>query len=134
MKNHKKERDQIIKESLTEEESKFYDELDEQNLLQMFGGLFKTKLSWLIIIMNIVNLIVFILFIYCLIQFLNTNNTNELIKWASAGFLCWTTIAMIKIFVWMQMDKNALLREMKRLELQIAVLANKTNQNKKEFT
>ncbi|MET2984329.1 DUF6768 family protein [Aureibaculum conchae] len=126
MKNNKEEIDQIIKESLTSEEAQFYDELDEQNLLQMFGGLFKTKNSWLIIIMNIVNIIVFGLFIYCLIQFLNTDDTNELIKWTSAGCLCWSTIAMIKIFAWMQMDKNALLREMKRLELQIAASANKS--------
>jgi len=126
MKNNKEEIDQIIKESLTKEEAQFYDDLDEQNLLQMFGGLFKTKQSWLIVIMNIVNLVAFGFFIYCIVQFLNANDTNELIKWASAGFLCWTSVAMIKLFAWMQMDKNALLREMKRLELQIAVLANKS--------
>lgn len=126
MKNNKEEIDQIIKDSLTKEEAQFYDELDEQNLLQMFGGLFKTKHSWLIVIMNIVNLVAFGVFIYCLVQFLNTNDTNELIKWASAGFLCWSAVAMIKLFSWMQMDKNALLREIKRIELQIAALANKS--------
>ena len=77
MKNNKNEIDQIIKDSLTKEEAQFYDELDEQNLLQMFGGLFKTKQSWLIIIMNIVNLVVFGIFIYCLIQFLNTHLINS---------------------------------------------------------
>ncbi|MDY7395471.1 DUF6768 family protein [Aureibaculum sp. 2210JD6-5] len=125
MKNNNEEIDQIIKESLTKEEAQFYDELDEQNLLQMFGGLFKTKHSWLIILMNVVNLVVFGIFIYCIVQFLNTEETNGLIKWAAAGVLCWSTLAMIKLFVWMQMDKNALLREIKRLELQIAALANK---------
>lgn len=126
MKNNKEEIDQIIKESLTKEEARFYDELDEQNLLQMFGGLFKTKQSWLIILMNIVNLVVFCFFIYCIVQFINTDYTNELIKWAAAGCLCWATMAMIKLFAWMQMDKNAMLREIKRLELQIAALANKS--------
>ena len=32
---------------------------------------------------------------------------------------------MLKIFAWMQMDKNALLREMKRLELQVSSLSGK---------
>lgn len=126
MKNSTEEIDQIIKESLTKEEAQFYDDLDEQNLIQMFGGLFKTKQSWLIITMNIVNLIAFGVFVYCLVQFINTNETNELILWALAGGLCWSTMIMIKVFSWMQMDKNALLREMKRLELQIAALANKS--------
>ena len=125
MKNNKEEIDQIIKESLTQEEAKFYDELEEQNLLNQLGSLFKTKMGWLIVVMNIVNLLVFALSIYCVVQFLNTEHTNELIKWGAGFFTCWTTMAMIKLFVWMQMDKNALLREMKRLELQIAALAGK---------
>jgi len=125
MKTNKEEIDQIIKETLTNEEAKFYDELDEQNLLQMLGGLFQSKHSWLIVIMNIVNIVMFVVSIYCVIQFLNTDITNELIKWASAGFICWTSIAMIKLFIWMQMDKNAILREVKRLELQVASLATK---------
>jgi hypothetical protein len=125
MKNSKEEIDEIIKDSLTKEEAKFYDELEEQNLMNQLGGLFKTKMSWLIIIMNIVNIVMFVLSIYCVIQFLDTTVTNELIKWASAFFLSWSFMAMIKLFVWMQLDKNALLREMKRLELQIAALAGK---------
>ena len=125
MKNNKEEIDQIIKDSLTKEEAAFYDELEEQNLLHQLGGLFKTKISWLIVLVNIVNIVLFVLSIYCVIQFLNTDITNELIKWASAGFICWTSMAMIKLLVWMQMDKNAILREMKRLELQIAAFAKK---------
>lgn len=125
MKNNKEEIDQIIKDSLSQEESKFYDELEEQNFLNQFGDLFKTKMGWLIVIMNIVNIVVFVLSIYCVIQFLNTDDTNELIKWGAGFFTCWTSIAMIKLFVWMQMDKNAILRELKRLELQVAALAGK---------
>ncbi len=125
MKNNKEEIDQIIKDTLTQEEAKFYDELEEQNLLNQLGSLFKTKMGWLIVVMNIVNLVVFALSIYCVVQFLNTEHTNELIKWGAGFFTCWTTMAMIKLFVWMQMDKNTLLREMKRLELQIAALSGK---------
>jgi len=125
MKSNKEEIDQIIKESLTEEEARFYDELEEQNLLNQLGGLFKSKMGWLVVVMNIVNLVVFALSIYFVIQFLNTDQTNDLIKWGAGFFACWTSIAMIKLFLWMQMDKNALLRELKRLELQIAALAGK---------
>jgi len=121
----KEEIDQIIKESLTQEEAKFYDELEEQNLLNQLGDLFKTKMGWLIVIMNIVNLVMFVLAIYCVIQFFTTDITNELIKWTGAFFICMSSVVMIKLFVWMQMDKNALLRELKRLELQIAAMTNK---------
>jgi len=127
MKNNTEEIDQIIRSSLSQEESKFFDELGEQNFLNQFGDLFKTKLGWLIVLINIVNLVIFAISIYCVVQFLNSDDTNELIKWGAGFFACWTSIAMIKLFVWMQMDKNAILRELKRLELQIAILAGKNS-------
>ncbi len=127
MKNKMTDIDQLIKETLTKEEAKFYDELDEQNLLEMIGGVFKTKHRWLMVIMHIVNLIAFGLFVYCLIRFFNTDNINELIKWSGAGFLCIMTVSMVKIFWWGQMEKNTILRELKRLELQISSLAGKVS-------
>ncbi len=125
MKNKMEEIDELIKESLTKEEAAFYDSLDEQNLLEMVGGLFKAKLRWLIILMNIVQVISFGLFVFCLIKFLGTDNTNELIKWGAGGFVFLLMSSYLKLFSWMQMDKNALLREMKRLELQISSISAK---------
>jgi len=125
MKNDKEEIDKLIKQALTEEEAKFYDELDEQNLVQKLGGVLKGKTGWLAIIMNVVNLLVFGILIYCIVQFINTEQTNELIKWSAAGLICMMSMSMIKLFVWMQMDKNDILRELKRLELQVASFSSK---------
>jgi len=119
--------DELIKETLSQEEAKFYDELDEQNLFAKMGEVYRGKLGWLAVIMNICHLIVFGLFIYCLVQFFNTEETNMLIKWASAGFLCMIAMGMLKLFMWMQMDKNDILRELKRLELQVSGLAHRSN-------
>lgn len=117
--------DELIKETLNQEEAKFYDELEEQNLIGKLGEVFKSKMGWLAIIMNVVHLVIFGLFIYCIVQFFGTNETNELIKWASGGFLCMIAMGMLKLYIWMQMDKNDILREMKRLELQVATLFSK---------
>ncbi|WP_109301297.1 DUF6768 family protein [Aquimarina sp. AU474] len=127
MKNKMTEIDELIKETLTQEEAKFYDELDEQNLFEMIGGIFNTKHRWIIILMNIVMLIAFVFLVYSVVQFFNAETTNELIKWSTAGFVCMMFVSMIKIFSWMQMDKNALLREIKRLELQVSSLAGKVS-------
>jgi len=125
MSNETEKIDALIKDALTKEEAKFYTDLDEQNLFQMLGGLFEGKMKWLIVLMNIIVMIVFGLFIYCTIQFFNTDVTNELIKWGIAGTFCMLIIAMLKLFLWNQMDKNSLKRELKRIELQISFLANK---------
>ncbi|MBT8304300.1 MAG: hypothetical protein KJP09_07500 [Bacteroidia bacterium] len=124
MKNKMEDIDKLIKETLTQEEAKFYDELDEQNVVGMLLGLFKGKNAWLIVIMNIMTLVFFALFIYCIVQFFQTDVTNELIKWGFGAILFVFAMSMLKIFAWMQMDKNALIREIKRLELQISSLAS----------
>ncbi|OUR91078.1 hypothetical protein A9Q87_11425 [Flavobacteriales bacterium 34_180_T64] len=125
MKTHMEDIDKLIKDTLTQEEAKFYDELEEQNVLQMLGGLFTGKNKWIMYMMNVMTLIFFGLFIYCTVQFFNTDLTNEMIKWGIGGLVFLFGVSMLKVFAWMQMDKNALLRELKRLELQVMSLSGK---------
>ena len=61
------------------------------------------------------------------IQFFYVESTEELIKWGIGGLVCLIGVSMLKIFAWLQMDKNAILREMKRLEFQISILSSKAN-------
>lgn len=128
MKTNMEDIDKLIKETLTEEEAKFYDELDEQNLFQMLGGLFKGKNSWLALIMNVMNALVFGLLIYCIVQTFDVENTNDLILWVGGVLLCFLTMSMLKIYMWMQIHRNALMRELKRLELQISSLSGKMDE------
>lgn len=125
MKNNIEEIDELIKETLTQEEAKFYDDLEEQNVLGMIFGLFKGKNKWILILMNLVTVIFFGLFLYCIVQFFKTDIINELLKWGLGALVFLIGVSMLKIFAWMQMDKNALLRELKRLELQVSSLAVK---------
>jgi len=125
MKNERERIDELIKETLNQEDAKFYDELEEHNLIGKLREVYKSKVGWLAILMNVVHLAIFGVLIYCIIGFFDTQETNELIKWAAAGFLCLIVMGMLKLYIWMQMDKNDILREMKRLELQVATLNKK---------
>ena len=117
--------DKLIKDTLTQEEANVYEGLDEQGLFGMVGGLFKGKLKWIIVMMITVNFIIIGVFIYCLIQFFNAEETMELIKWGAGAFMCILMVSMLKLFSWMQMNKNALMREIKRLELLISTMSTK---------
>ena len=117
--------DKLIKETLTEEEAKFYQELDEQNIFEMVGGLFYGKNKRIMILMNVMTLVFFGFFIYCIVQFFEASETKELIQWSVGSLIFLIGVSMLKIFAWMQMDKNALLREIKRLELQVSSLSGK---------
>ncbi|RNC87116.1 MAG: hypothetical protein ED556_06740 [Winogradskyella sp.] len=128
MKTKMSEIDELIKETLSEEEAKFYDELEEQNLINMIFGIFKGKNSWINIVTSIVQVLWFALFIYCAIQFFNAEETNELIRWGLYGVLSIMASSLLKLFSWMQMDKKALIREIKRLEIQVSSLSNKISE------
>lgn len=117
--------DQLIRQALNEEETSLYEDLDEQSLPEMVGGIFKGKLKWIMVLTLIMQFVFLGLSIYCLIEFLNTNDTVSTIRWGAGMFYCVISMSMIKIWHWMEMNKNATLRETKRLELQIASLAKK---------
>ncbi|MBT8271069.1 MAG: hypothetical protein HKO90_05310 [Flavobacteriaceae bacterium] len=125
MKTSKENIDDIIKKALNEEEARFYDELDEQNLFQMVGGLFSGKLKWFIVMMNVIMVAVFVLLVYCLIQFFNTDDIGTMLRWGAISAISLIAIAMLKLFAWMQMNKNVLMREIKRLELQLSAISQK---------
>ena len=126
MKNKEmRELDDLIKETLSAEEAKFYEELEEKNLFGKITEVYKSKMGWLAIIMNIMHLAIFVFFVYSVVQFFDAETTRDMIIWCSAGFLSMIFMGMMKLYVWMQMDKNDIMRELKRVELQISVLAHR---------
>lgn len=117
--------DELIKEALTEEEAVFYDQLEEENLfgkiLRAHGG----KTGWLVTVMTVMHILIFILLVFCAVQFFESTDTRSMLQWGAGGFSCIITACMLKLYIWMQMDKNSILRELKRVELQIAALSSK---------
>jgi hypothetical protein len=125
MKKHTEEIDLLIKETLSKEENIYYNSLREQNLYDMVIGQFTGKNAWLLIIINIMIIAFLGLFVYCLIQFLNSDTQDVSIKWGIGSIICILSVSVLKIYAWMQMDKNAILRQMKKLEIQLMSLSRK---------
>ena len=71
------------------------------------------------ILMSIVQVLFFIEFTYYVFHFFGTEKTNELIKWGVLGSIGIMASTMLNFYTWMQMDKKAIIREIKRLELQV---------------
>jgi len=129
MKNQNEEIDTIIREALSDEESKYYDKLDEQNFIVQYGQLFKGKQGWLTALTTIFIIAMFCLVIYGFAQFVNAQEVKDQILYSIVILMAFLSIAMLKIWNWMQMDKYSILREIKRLELQISILAEKQKVN-----
>lgn len=117
--------DALIREALSKEEAEYYDKLDEQPVFTQFAGLYKGKNSWINYMVTVVILICLGGCIYAGFQFASAVSTKEMLTWALVMGGTFTTISMLKIWSWMQMDKGDLIRELKRLELQLSAMNGK---------
>ena len=61
----------------------------------------------------------------CAWNALNADAARETLLWSAGGIVAMVAVAMLKMYFWMEMNKNVTLRELKRLELQVARLASR---------
>ena len=122
--------DVLIKQALTEEESEYLEKLSkEQNIFEELLTSFQGSRRWLSVYVLIIILIFFAISIYSLVQFVSVEDVRQMLLWGAAMGGSLLMVMALKIWYWMQMDKNSLTREIKRLELQITAihkLMNKT--------
>ncbi len=115
--------DDKIRQALRTESDNVWKDVEEQGLFEQALGVMRGKHKALTIIANAVMVLFFAMTVYCVVRFFGAETTRMQIVW-SVGFLTSNMfVAMMKLWFWMQMDKNTVIREVKRLELQVATLA-----------
>jgi len=60
--------------------------------------------------------------IYCVVRFFDTDVTKELLAWGFGFSMCMIAVSMLKMWFWMEMQRVAITREVKRVELLTARL------------
>ncbi len=117
--------DQMIKDALSADEQELFNTYDEQNVLQKFGGLFQGKMKWINIMSMAFQLIIFGIAVYCGYRAFYAVDTTQMLQFGIGAFLAMLAVAFLKMYHFMEMNKNAVIRELKRVELQVSILANK---------
>jgi uncharacterized membrane protein YciS (DUF1049 family) len=116
--------DQAIRQALSAEDAEFLARFEkEAPLHEQVLGTFKGQWAALNIFAAIITFAVFGAFLYCAWQFFQVSELRDLVFWSAGAIVSALFVAMLKIWFWMEMHKNVVLREVKRLELQVARLA-----------
>lgn len=119
----KEEIDKLITESLTKDEAEFYKSLEEEKgLWESIGELYSGKFAWITIVISFVHLILTVIAFYSGYQFFTADSIAVMLHYGAIMFLVLLFATMTKLWTWMQMQKNDLLREVKRSEYQVAAL------------
>jgi hypothetical protein len=116
--------DQAIRQALSAEDAEFLARFEkEAPLHEQVLGTFTGQWAALNMFAAAITFAMFAAFLYCVWQFFQAGELRDLIFWSAGALVSALFVAMLKIWFWMEMHKNAVLREVKRLELQVARLA-----------
>ena len=116
--------DRAIRQALSAEDAEFLAKFESESPLHaQLLGTFTGRYRWLNVFALVLTLVFVVACFYCGWQLFNAVETRDLILWASGLMVTALFVAMLKMWFWMELHKNHVLRELKRLELQVARLA-----------
>ncbi len=116
--------DDEIRAVLTSEEMEELESLTgEQGLFDIVGESFRTKMRYWVVFLWIYSLASFAGAVWTVMRFLTATEPKEMALWGGLSMLLFLSVALTKIWYWMELNKNTVVRELKRVELQIAFLA-----------
>jgi uncharacterized membrane protein YbjE (DUF340 family) len=100
-----------------------YDVSKEDSILSMARDFYSRKMWSTAVLVWIWGIIFFAGAFYSAIQFFETDETQLQIMYAAIFVPCILAIGFMKVFAWEMVHRNSIKREIKRLELRIAELA-----------
>ncbi|NNE58830.1 MAG: hypothetical protein HKN36_12050 [Hellea sp.] len=118
-----KDIDLEIKKALSDEDQALVSHFEELGLFSYFKSLFRGKDAWVTILSIFFGIILQILFFYSAYKFFVTTDTNLKILWGGGAWFSAMMVAFMKVWFWMRMESNRVIREIKRVELQVARLS-----------
>jgi hypothetical protein len=117
------ELDQIIRDTLSEEDAALYDKLSDPSIPDIVTDLFMGRQRSLRAIGFVISLGFVGAAFWMGMRLLEATETRWLVIWATGFLSCISAIFSLKVWYWLEMSRSASTREIKRLELQVARLA-----------
>lgn len=98
---------------------------DEEGIFPKIKGSFRGPMRGWVIYLFVINSLFTLLFFYSVWQAVATRVFQAHLMWVLAALFCVVITGLGKIWYWGELNKNTLLREMKRMELRLAQIADK---------
>lgn len=116
--------DQAIRQSLSAEDAALLDRLGtDQAMHRQVLATFEGRLRWFNVAGWIAGFVLFGVASILAWRFVQAEELGDMLRWGAASALAFAGLALIKVWFWLELQKNAIVREVKRLELQVASLA-----------
>ena len=118
------ELDRAIRQSLSAEDTELFDRLGaDQTLRRQVLATFDGRLRWLNAAGWIGGFVLFAAACVFASRFLSAQDLEDMLRWGAASALAFAGVVLVKVWFWLELQTNAIVREVKRLEVQVASLA-----------
>lgn len=112
--------DRMIEEALDAEDRDIFSQFGEKGIFGEVAELLTGKLGWINLAQFIVQVALFAGALYAGGRVIALDDPVALIRWSALVVGLFMGMSVIKIMQWQQMQANRIIREVKRVELQIA--------------
>ena len=118
--------DDKIREALQKEDAELFEDVgSEPSIYEMLMETFRGRHRWLVFLTMFWTIVFMVLGVLSVVRFFQAEETRDMLMWAAASAFLLSGVSMMKVWYWMELNKNSVTREIKRLELQIARLAGR---------
>ena len=115
--------DERIRKALSSEDRVFLEQLDSSgSLYGDIAATFRGHMRWLNALAWLFGLILFVVAVACGWQFVTQTDLRSMQLWGAGAMLSALGLGLIKLWFLMEVQKSAIVREIKRVELQVASL------------
>ena len=120
--------DNRIRTALSADDEAFLNSLaKERGLFAQIGESFRGPMRFMTIVANVAVLIATAIGLWSVWKMFDADTTRGLILWAAAAWAAWTMQIGLKQWIWSRIQTLSVLRELKRLELRLARIEERTN-------
>ena len=112
--------DRKIEAALSAEDRAILAKFGEQGVFAQWLGVYDGAVRGMAVVATVITFALFLAAVYCGWRFLGAGEGIEAARWAAGAILLMVMVGFVKLWFWLRMESNRVLREIKRLELQIA--------------
>jgi hypothetical protein len=119
------ELDRKIREALPPNEAELLGPLDEPSVWQEVKQLFQGRLWWVSLLVAVGGGLFTIFMVVSVVYFFWAVSEREMLAWAGGFGLSLIAVSFSRLWFWLMFHRNAVVREVKRVELLVARLSGR---------
>lgn len=131
MKTNDRDFDNLLAEALSREEAEVFQRLGKPSVFDLVSDTFRDSMRWLNVLGSVFSIVLFGLGVVCLIGLLGAEQPPAMLRWGLGFGFCLVSVTALKLWFWMEIHRHSILREIKRVELQVAHLGAQLREAKR---